>query len=284
MSIVENALNRLKSAAPASAPAPSRRVYGTVIKPTAQQAKTGPALAIDRAALSAAGLLPPKHQEMEIGSQYRKIKRPLISLALGRGREPVPKGRFIMVASALSGEGKTFTTLNLAFSMALEEELRVVLVDADVINPQISRMFAVAGERGLLDAVSDPTIDCETLILPTDVPNLLLLPAGTKSQRATELLASDRMGEVMNGLLGADSNRIFLFDSSPLLQTTEAHVLAEIAGQVVIVVRAEQTEERACLEALSHVPQTGSVSMILNQSRLQNGGDYYYGYGPPEND
>jgi protein-tyrosine kinase len=281
VSIVENALNRLKAGAPAS---PSRRVFGTVIKPTAQQPKTGPAISIDRAALSAAGLLPPKHQEMEIGSQYRKIKRPLISLALGRGREAVPNGRLIMVASALSGEGKTFTTLNVAFSMALEEELRVVLVDADVINPQISRMFAVAGERGLLDAVSDSTVDCESLILPTDVPNLFLLPAGTKSERATELLASERMAEVMNRLLSTDSNRIFLFDSSPLLQTTEAHVLAEVAGQVVVVVRAEQTEERNFLEAISRVPQGRSVSLILNQSRLQNTGEYYYGYAAPENE
>lgn len=284
MSIVENALNRLKAGAPASPASPGRRVFGTVIKPTAQQPKAGPAIAIDRAALSAAGLLPPKHQEMEIGSQYRKIKRPLISLALGRGREAVPNGRLIMVASALSGEGKTFTTLNVAFSMALEEELRVVLVDADVINPQISRMFAIAGEPGLLDAVSDPTIDCETLILPTDVPNLFLLPAGTKSERATELLASERMAEVMSQLMSTDGNRIFLFDSSPLLLTTEAHVLAEMAGQVVVVVRAEQTEERAFLEALSRVPQGRSVSLILNQSRLQNSGDYYYGYAAPEND
>jgi protein-tyrosine kinase len=89
------------------------------------------------------------------------------------------------------------------------------------------------------------------------------------------------MAEVMAQLLSTDSNRIFLFDSSPLLQTTEAHVLAEIAGQVVVVVRAEQTEERSLLEALSRVPHGGSVSLVLNQSRLQHSAEYY-GYAAPE--
>ena len=278
MSIIERALKRLQADGSASQ---VRRVFGRVEEPAAAQAATGRKISIDQEALRAAGLLAPRPQEQEIASQYRQIKRPLIISALGKGREPVPNGRLIMVASALPGEGKTFTAINLAFSMAMEKDLRVVLVDADVAKPQISKMFGVNAERGLLDAVTNPAVELERLILPTDVPNLFMLPAGTQSDRATELLASERMVDAMNRLLERDGNRIFIFDSPPLLLTTEAPALAAVAGQVVIVVRAEHTEHHVLLDALNRLPEGCSPSLVLNQSTLKSTGYYYYGYGTP---
>jgi len=277
MSIVERALKRLQAEASASRPRP---VFGRVVE-GASQAPAGRVISIDQDALRQAGLLAPTHQERQIASQYRHIKRPLIAAAMGRGQEPLPSGRLIMAASALPGEGKTFTAINLAFSMAMEKDLHVVLVDADVAKPQISRMFGVGSERGLLDAVTDAAIELEPLILPTDVPNLSLLPAGTQSDRATELLASERMVEAMNWLLHRDRSRIFLFDSPPLLLSTEAAALAEVAGQIVVVVRAGNTEQHAVLEALSRLPEGRSASLVLNQSTLRGEDYYYYGYGAP---
>ena len=279
MSIVERALERLRADSPA---ARTRRVFGKVVESQASQAPAGHVISIDQEALRAVGLLAPKHQEREIAGQYRHIKRPLLAAAMGRGREPLPNGRFLMVASALAGEGKTFTAINLAFSMAIEKDLHVVLVDGDVAKPQISRMFGVDSERGLLDAVSDSSIDLERLILPTDVPNLFLLPAGTRSDRATELLASERMLAAMNSLLQRDDRRIFIFDSSPLLLSTEALALAEMAGQIVVVVRAEYTERHVLLEALDRLPEGCSAALLLNQSTQKSARYYYYGYGVAE--
>ena len=279
MSIVERALERLRTDATT---ARTRRVFGKVVESTAPQAPTGRVISIDQEALRAAGLLAPKHQEREIASQYRQIKRPLLGAAMGRGQEPVPNGRILMVASALAGEGKTFTAINLAFSMAMEKDLHVVLVDGDVAKPQISKMFGVGGEPGLLDAVSDTSVELERLILPTDVPNLFLLAAGTRSDRATELLASERMVEAVNRLLQRDERRIFVFDSSPLLLSTEAPALAEVAGQIVVVVRAEYTEHHVLMDALHRLPEGSSPSLVLNQSTQKNAGYYYYGYGAPE--
>jgi protein-tyrosine kinase len=267
MSIVERALKRLQADASASR---TRRVFGKVVETEASQAASGRVISIDEDALRAAGLLAPKHQERQIGSQYRHIKRPLIAAAMGKGQEPLPNGRLIMVASALPGEGKTFTAINLAFSMAMEKDLHVVLVDGDVAKPQISKMFGVSTERGL------------ALILPTDVPNLLLLPAGTHSDRATELLASERMVEAMSWLLNQDERRIFIFDSPPLLLSTEAPALAEVAGQIVVVVRAEYTEHHALQDALHRLPEGCSPSLLLNQSTQKSSGYYYYGYGAQE--
>jgi len=164
----------------------------------------------------------------------------------------------------------------------MEKDLHVVLVDADVAKPQISQMFGVAAERGLLDAAIDPANPLEPLVLPTDVPNLFLLPAGTPSERATELLASERMVEAMSWLLNQDERRIFVFDSPPLLLSTEAPALAEVAGQIVVVVRAEFTEHHVLLDALTRLPAGCSPSLVLNQSTRKSRGYYYYGYGARE--
>ncbi len=279
MSIVERALKRLQADASTSR---TRRVFGKVVETETSQAASGRVISIDQDALRAAGLLAPKHQERQIGSQYRHIKRPLIAAAMGKGQESVPNGRLVMVASALPGEGKTFTAINLAFSMAMERDLHVVLVDGDVAKPQISKMFGVGAEQGLLDAVIDPAIELERLILATDVPDLFLLPAGRHSDRATELLASERMVEAMSWLLNQDERRIFIFDSPPLLLSTEAPALAEVAGQIVVVVRAEYTEHHALQDALRRLPEGCSPSLVLNQSTQKSSGYYYYGYGAPE--
>jgi exopolysaccharide/PEP-CTERM locus tyrosine autokinase len=272
MSIVERALKRLQAEAAAS---PTRPVIGKIVETAASRAATGRVISIDQDALRVVGLLAPKHQERQIASQYRHIKRPLIAAAMGKGAEPLPNGRLIMVASALPGEGKTFTAINLAFSMAMEKDLHVVLVDGDVAKPQISKMFGVGAERGLLDAIMDPGIELEPLILPTDVPNLLLLPAGTHSDRATELLASERMLESMSLLLKQDERRILIFDSPPLLLSSEAPALAEVAGQIVVVVRAEFTEHHVLFDALKRLPAGLSPSLVLNQSTQKSEGYYY---------
>lgn len=279
MSIVERALERLQAETRAKR---ARPVFGKVVESQTSQALPARVISIDQDALRVAGLLAPKHQERQIASQYRHIKRPLVGAAMGKGHEPVVNGRLIMVASALPGEGKTFTAVNLAFSMAMEKELHVVLVDGDVAKPQVSKMFGVGAERGLLDAVTDPSVQPESLILPTDVPNLFLLPAGTQNERATELLASERMVEVLGALLNLDERRIFIFDSPPLLLSTEALALAEVVGQAVVVVRAEFTEQQILLEALKRLPEGCPVSLVLNQVTHNTSGYYYYGYGSAE--
>lgn len=279
MSIIERALKRLQAGAP---PARARRVFGEVVEDAASQTAAGRVITIDQDALRAAGLLAPKHQEQQIASQYRQIKRPLIAAAMSKERDALAKARVIMVASALPAEGKTFTAVNLAFSIAMEKDLQVVLVDGDVAKPQVSRMFGIDTERGLLDAVIDPSTELERLIFPTDVPNLFLLPAGTRSDRATELLASERMIEAVNRLLQRDARRIFLFDSPPLLLSTEAPALAELAGQIVVVVRADHTEHHVLMEALNRLPEGCSPSLVLNQSTLRASEYYYYGYGLSE--
>jgi exopolysaccharide/PEP-CTERM locus tyrosine autokinase len=288
MSIVERALQKVRQSAGVAAPSP---VFGRIVENARVDAQLhakppvpSRIITLNQAALRAAGLLPPAHQERQIANQYRQIKRPLVDNAVGRAGTPaLPAGQIIMLASAMSGEGKTFTAINLAFSMAREKDVRVLLVDADVIKPQISKMFGIDEERGLLDALVDHDLDIESLILATDVPNLSVLPAGPPSDQATELFSSARMVALLRELTRHDPSRLILFDSSPLLLTTESRALAQIVGQIVVVVRADHTQQDVLLDALSYLPEGAHTSLVLNQSVVKGeAAYYYYGYGTPE--
>jgi protein-tyrosine kinase len=229
---------------------------------------------VDRNALRAMQLLPPVKLERQIGSQYQQVKRPLIASALGKGAT----AQAIMLASALPGEGKTFTSINLALSMALEKDTEVLLIDADVAKPHLTKIFGMQAERGLLDLLTDSALRPESVILSTDIPGLSLLPAGRQTESATELIASERMVQIIQQLGAADSRRINLFDSPPLLLSTESRALVPSVGQVVLVVRAEITPRRAVQDALAMIPDDKPVSLILNQSSVP-ASEGYYGYG-----
>ncbi len=235
-------------------------------------------LHVDGEALRNAGLIAPEYHEQLLADQYRDIKRPLIAHAFGKRATKVERGNLIMVSSALAGEGKTFTSINLALSMAKERDHSVVLVDADVAKPHTSEMFGAQYEDGLLDALENPDTDIRSLILPTDVENLSVLPAGRPRKNATELLASDAMEDICDILGQLSTGQIVIFDSPPILQTSEAKELAGIAGQIVIVVRAEQTSKDAVMGALSSLNRDKAINLILNQVRVGSG-DQQYGYG-----
>lgn len=236
---------------------------------------------VDHDALRQAGLLPPASEERGITQQFRSIKRPLIHRAF----QSEPAGvstdaarRSIMVTSALPGDGKTFTALNLALSLALERDHSVILIDGDVPKPNITELFQARNEPGLLDLLEDSDARAESVILATDVPGLSLLPVGRPAANATELLSSARMRSIILELEALDPQGIVLVDSPPVLLTSEARVLAGLFSQVVMVVRASGTPQQAVLDAIKILGDGPHVNLVLNQA-LHVGGGGYYGYG-----
>ena len=266
---------RQASAQPQSGVSPAARVSAV---PTLEPPRPARIVHIDRDALRQAELLPPTSQERQLSGEYRQIKRPLIANALGRGVAKLPNGHRIMIASAMPGDGKTFTSINLAMSFALEKDLSVVLVDADVAKAHLSRTFGVHNELGLMDLLRDERLDAESAILPTDVPGLSLLPAGKATENANELLASARMEHVASQISARYPNRIVLFDSPPLLITSEAMALSSVVGQIVLVVRAGVTPQSAVLDAIELLGEGKSIGLVLNQTDEQVRPGYYYQY------
>jgi exopolysaccharide/PEP-CTERM locus tyrosine autokinase len=283
VTIVERAIERLRRQG-GHPTAPATVAVGTMVHesaPDLAQASSARRILIDRDALRQAGYLPETAVDRRFASYFRQIKRPLITKVQSAADAAGPNPRVIVMTSALPGDGKTFTSINLALSLAHERDVSVVLVDADIPKPHVSRIFGVDAEPGLTDALASVDLDIESLVLPTDVGNLSVLPAGRGADNATELLASARMGAVLTRLLSRHPRRIVLLDSPPLMVSSEARSLVAIAGQLVMVVRSGRTPRKAVLDALAEIGAERSVSLVLNQGPTGFGGGYgaYGDYG-----
>ena len=296
MSLVEKALNKMKDAARR---APLEAAQAIPVEPVAaSRAELLPTrdsrivtssssvprrmLPADVEVLRAKGYLPPREQEHELTEQYRHIKRPLVGRAMTLSGSPLGRrAAIIMVTSALPGEGKTFTAINLARSLVTEQDATVLLIDADVANPQTTRVFDADAEKGLIDALLDPNLDPNSLILDTGL-GLQFLAVGTHTELGAELFSSQRMAELLDQLLDAVPHRLIVLDSAPVLVTNEGKTLAQLPGQVVLVVQANSTPQQAVLEAADLFEENQFVGVVLNQSdEAVGGGQYYgsYGYG-----
>jgi protein-tyrosine kinase len=279
MSLIESALEKLRRNEPAAeialapTPRPLVAAASAVKLPVVPVAREylHRKITIDPKALRTVGYLPEEGLERRFADHYRQIKRPLIDKAFAGSADM----RLIVVSSALPGDGKTFTSLNLALSMARERDVSVLLVDADAPRARISEVLGLRGERGLLDALADESLDVESLIVQTDVRGLEILPAGKLVESAPELIASARMDHVTARLIARNARQLILFDSAPLLVSSEARSLLRVPGQVVLVVRANVTPRHAVQDAAAHIDKKKLQGLIINQATTSTGGSYY---------
>ena len=251
-----------------------------LVQPQVRAAPVSRSVTIDLAMLHEKGLVTPDRPRSTIAEEFRVIKRPLLRNVIEEGPARIDNANLIMITSALSGEGKTFNAINLAISMAMELDYTVLLVDADVSRPSVFRQLGLAPERGLMDILSGEVDDLSDVLLRTNIEKLSLLPAGMPHSRATELLASENMNRLLKQMATRYSDRIIVFDSPPLLLTTESRVLATHMGQVVVVVEAERTTHASIRQALATIESCPVKMNVLNKSRRSGPGSYYgYGYG-----
>jgi exopolysaccharide/PEP-CTERM locus tyrosine autokinase len=235
---------------------------------------------INFAKLKARGFVTPDAGSSQIAEEFRVIKRPIIRNAVGRGA--VKHGNLVMVTSALPSEGKTFTSLNLALSIATEIDSTVLLVDGDVAHPSIPEIIGAPHGPGLLDLLTRDDLDFADALVKTNIEKLSLLPAGTRHRRSTELLASEQMASLLREIASRYRDRIIIFDSPPLLATTEARVLATNMGQIVMVVAADATSQHAVNQALATIEGCEIVLMVLNKASRTDVGTYYGYYAVDE--
>ncbi len=228
------------------------------------------------------GMLTPQIPRSAIAEEYRTIKRPLLTNIEGDSiTPPIPYGNLIMVTSALEGDGKTFSAISLALSIAMEQDKTVLFVDADTAKAEAGRVLGVPQDApGLIELLEHPGMVPEDLIMDTNVDKFRILPAGDLHTHANELLASARMRQLMMELSEEDSNRVIVFDSPPLLLTTEAAVLAGFMGQIVFIVSADMTPQHAVTQAIEHIGEDKMVGLVLNRARRRSNPYHYdYGYG-----
>lgn len=284
MSIVEKAVDKhRRSDKPARA-----RIGGVVNDARSDSDNRGKAIGsapvdvtLNHEKLSREGVTPFGDMSDKIVDEFRRLKRPLLRTAFSDADTEEEKGvarkNLVMICSALPAEGKTFTAMNLAMCIALERDRTVVLVDGDISKPHISRMLEVHNKPGLMDLLQDHSLDIGEVLLQTDMPSLKIIPAGQRHRQASELLSSQRMEAIAKELATRYSDRIILFDSSPVLQTSEAPALAALMGHLIMVVHAGQTPQRAVTDALELFAGR-DVEIVLNKCRAISSSPYYGSY------
>lgn len=235
-------------------------------------------ITLDYQALSVQGYAVPDAESKQLAEELRLIKRPVVMNAFGKGAAPLKHGNLISIASSLPGEGKTFTALNLGLSIASEMDATVLLVDGDVIKASLTKLIGADTNRGLIDLLEDSGCSIKDVILDTQNPKLKIIPAGTRSAKSTELLASQAMERLLSELAERYRDRIILFDSPPILAASEASVLNHLMGQVLLVVEAGKTPVDAVKDSVARLDTDKAVGMILNKSRDTKVGGYLGSY------
>ena len=225
------------------------------------------------------------HVSPELFDEYRRIKRPLLSNAFGKSASLVDHGNLILVTSSIAGEGKTTTSVNLALSIAQERDHTVLLVDCDVNKQGVSKMLGVSSMPGLIDVLENDYFTVGDALLRTDVPELSVLAAGKRHDYVTELLASQRMSNLVEEMSSRYDDRVIIFDAPPLLPTPQTTVLASLVGQIVFVIEAGQTPQSAVEDALDMIRGDKPIGLVLNKSVGTFGrSSYYYGYYGSDDD
>jgi len=263
---------------PPPVPAPAVPDPAQFVPPVASW--SGLAHPVDSVMLAEAGIIQPDSEATGVSEEFRIVKRRVLSAAFDEQGRPSGRANFVLVNSAHPGEGKTWCAINLAISLAAEQDLEVLLVDADFGKPGICARLGLPEGPGLMDALVDPQMAVEQAVLRTDIPQLSVLPAGQQVRNDTEFLASDRTRQVLDRLDERERRRIIIFDSPPVLAASPAAELARHVGQTVFVVRADRTSEAALRDAMNLLGACPLIRLLLNGVKFSASGRQfgtYYG-------
>ncbi len=192
-----------------------------------------------------------------------------------------------MITSARPGEGKTFTSINLALAFASERDVKALLVDIDTQHPGLPKIFGIPGDKGIVDVLAG-SLELSEVLIQTNLANLMLLPAGRGGPHVPELLSSREMGALLVELTQRLPDRFVIIDTPPCMASSDAAALAPLVGQIVFVVEAHSTQQVEIEAALSMLSACPQISLLLNKSDTlasEHFGSYgYYYHSPDGND
>jgi capsular exopolysaccharide synthesis family protein len=272
MSIVQSALERLRKDGPQggkeprAAPALARDPAVEIRTPAPAQWRADLAAAdCTLEKLCAAGLYPSSDFAQRVREEYRGIRRHVITASRERVTPAErPVGPLVMVTSAMPGDGKSFTAVNLALSMAREGVRDVLLIDADTVRHTISTACGLRHRPGLTELLADKSASFRDCSFSTGVPRLYVLPAGNSAGQTTDLFSTARVGPLFESLRTAIGEGFVIIDTPPILMSNDTAVMTDLAGQVLLVVRAGTTMQDLAHEAIARVHEAIPVGLVLN--------------------
>lgn len=236
-------------------------------------------LHINTAELEDKGFVALSKKRTLINEEFRSIKRKVLTNAFGPLSKTLNHSNLVLVSSSRPNEGKTFTAVNLALSMALEQDKTVLLVDADVLKPSVSKTLNIGANVGLIEYLTGEVENVGDVIYHTNIENLKVLPAGLPHHLSNELLSSDKMQKLFEEFATRYPDRVVVFDCPPLLGVNETALMAAQCGQGVIVVEELRSKVSEVKKATELLPEEMAVGFVLNKVVETNDADSYgYGY------
>ena len=235
-------------------------------------------LALDLDLLSEKGMVDNSIERRLINEEYRAIKRKVLSNAFGPLSKTLERSNVVMVTSSKPGEGKTFTAVNLALSIASEQDKTVLLVDADVLRPNVMKTLGARNTEGLIEYLLGEKKNISDVMVSTNIPKLKLIAAGKPHNLSNELLASEVMSNTVDEFSTRYKDRIVIIDTPPLLGINETSVLANLAGQAIIVCDEGRSKLHDIRNAVAHLNPEMAIGFVVNKSLRDDSGPGYYGY------
>jgi len=218
-------------------------------------------------------------ERKQINEEYREIKRKLLANAFGSLSKTLKNPNIIMVSSSRPSEGKTFTATNLAMSIASEQDKTVLLVDADVLKPNVLNTLGLERRKGLMEYLTGDVEDISDVLYPTNIDKLKIIPAGKSHHLSTELLASQKMHDTVDEFANRYPDRIVIFDTPPLIGINESAILANFAGQAVVVVEEGKAKINDIKMSVERLNPDMAIGFVVNKSvHNDTDGSGYYGY------
>jgi receptor protein-tyrosine kinase len=255
----------LASAATAELLAPE--IPSRELEEIAEPVERAPRPVIDTGALERAGMFDWSRGRSRISEEFRLAQRQLLRAAFAPTAE-AGLSNLLMVTSARPGEGKSFTSLNLAGSIALQGDHNVLLIDSDSKRDSICQALGLADAPGVLDLAANPSMDPGDVIVRTEIPHLSILPVGQERGRSSELFASRDMTQLIQRLGRRYSDRLLILDAAPCLSTSDPAALAPVVGQILFVVEAERTQRDEVEAALDLIQACPLIMMLLNKVQV----------------
>jgi protein-tyrosine kinase len=224
---------------------------------------------IDAVALERGGMVDWSRTRSRISEEFRLVQRQILRAAFGPGAEP-GFSNLLMITSARPGEGKSFTSVNLAGSVARQGDHHVLLVDADSKRDSFCYALGLAEMRGLLDLVANPKLDPSPLIVKTPIDRLSILPVGRERERSAELFSTKEMTRLIQSLGRRYADRLLVLDAPPCLSTSDPAVLAPVVGQILFVVEADRTQRDEVEASLDLIQACPNITMVLNKQQISS--------------
>ncbi len=269
--------DRIDALAAAARRPPSRMPERGLAQP---EIPAGPVLSLEQ--LEAAGMVVGRRSRTRVAEEFRVTVGEMLRGMKGTHAPGRGGGNLLLVTSARPGEGKSFTALNLAGSIAQHTQREVLLVDVDAKDRSLSDHLGLSAKPGLLDLVADPALRVEACVLRTCFANLAVLPIGVRHKNdggETAVAAARPISAMVERLGRRFPNHVIILDSPPCLSASDPSTLAPVVGQVLMVVEAEKSQRAEVLAALDLVKACPNVTLLLNKTKLTTSytfGAYHY--------